>query len=297
MKIILDILMIITPTIGYIFQARKFEETKSSKGFSRTLCLLLLLSNILRIYFWFGKKFSSALLFQSIMVIISQIYLIHVYLKYSEISKDKKQFQAISLINWKETLTPSKIWNWGVEIEYYKFILFLFFIFGSMCYIIGNNYFYFYEIIGTISVSIETFIEIPQIVENYRTKNVKNISGMMVLMWFLGDLFRTTYNLLYKSPIQIIIGCIIQNFEDIILSSQILIFGDIGGCNKYMKKMFNYKFDKKGKEDDEEPIINGQREYELENNNEGNNRKDKEGDKIEVKLNSSEDDSSIDTNV
>ena len=84
------------------------------------------------------------------------------------------------------------------------------------------------NIIGTISVSIETFIEIQQIKENCVTKNVKNLSGVMVLLWFIGDLFKSIYNIINKSPIQMILGGLIQNCEDIILSSQVLIYGDTG---------------------------------------------------------------------
>lgn len=50
-----DILMVFLPSIGYIFQAMKFKQTKSSKGFAKFLCLLLLLANILRIFFGWEK--------------------------------------------------------------------------------------------------------------------------------------------------------------------------------------------------------------------------------------------------
>ena len=217
-KLSADILMIFIPPIGYIFQALKFKQTKSSKGFAKFLCLLLLLANILRIFFWFGKKFSLPLLFQAILVIISQIYLIHAYLEYQEDlpMKTEKTFREY-LTNWKETLNLKKIWDWNDEIEYFKFIFFIILILSIICSIFGTKNIRFFEILGTLSVSCETFIELPQIKENCMTKNTKNLSGTMVLMWFVGDLFKTTYNLMYKSPMQMIIGGIIMNCEDIIL--------------------------------------------------------------------------------
>ena len=42
-------------------------------------------------------------------------------------------------------------------------------------------------------------------------------------MWFIGDLFKTVYNFSNNSPIQMILGGLIQNCEDIILSSQVII--------------------------------------------------------------------------
>ena len=56
-KLTVDLMMIFIPSIGYIFQAIKFKQTKSSKGFSKTLCLLLLLANILRIFIYLNYEF------------------------------------------------------------------------------------------------------------------------------------------------------------------------------------------------------------------------------------------------
>ena len=240
-KLLADILMVFVPSIGYFFQAMKFKQTKSTKGFAKFLCLLLLIANILRIFFWFGKRFTLTLLFQAIVVVISQIYLMHVYLEYQEdlpIKNDKSTIEYLT--NWKETLNPKYIWDWSDEIEYYKFIIFLFFIFSMMCSLAGFKNTKFFDIIGAISVSFETFIEIPQIKENCVTKNTKNLSMAMVFMWFLGDLFKTTYNIMYKSPKQMIIGGIIMNCEDIVLSSQVIIYSEDGIFSKIFKKRYKY---------------------------------------------------------
>ena len=269
LKLSADFLMIFLPSFGYFFQGIKFQKTKSSKGFSKSLCLLLLLANIFRIYFYIGRPFAKSLLYQSIVVIISQIYLIHYYLKYQEKSMDELPPEK-SIINhlssWRDIINPSKIWNWDYEIDYYKFIVFLFFVMSIICYLIGKDNINFYDIIGTISVSIETFIEIPQIKENCVTKNVKNLSGAMVLLWFIGDLFKSIYNIINKSPIQMILGGIIQNCEDIILSSQVLIYGDTG--IRLFKKRFKY-FSLSNDEDisENKGIANDKIEYDLEENN------------------------------
>ena len=308
LKLSADFLMIFLPSFGYFFQAIKFQKTKSSKGFSKSLCLLLLLANILRIYFYIGRPFEKSLLYQSIVVIISQIYLIHFYLKYQERSKDELPPEK-SILNhmtsWNEIITPSKIWKWDYEIDYYKFILFLFFFMSFICYLIGKDKIKFYDIIGTISVSIETFIEIPQIKENCATKNVKNLSGAMVLMWFIGDLFKSTYNIANNSPIQMIIGGLIQNCEDVILSSQLIIYGENGIANRLFKNRFKY-FSLSNNEDVNynKGIMNDKIEYDLEENN-----RDKMGElKIKSRINNNssskrnefeteDDDINIDTDI
>ena len=124
LKLIFDFLMIFIPSLGYFFQAMKFKQTRSTKGFAKFLCFLLLIANILRCIFWLGKRFNLVLLFQSIVVIVSQIYLIHVYFQYQDELPYKSETKSLCehIINWKETLNFHHIWNWNDEVEYYKFI-------------------------------------------------------------------------------------------------------------------------------------------------------------------------------
>ena len=236
LKLSSDFLIIFIPSIGYFFQAMKFKQTKSTKGFAKFLCFLLLIANILRCIFWLGKRFNLALLYQSIVVIVSQIYLIHIYFQYQDelpFRTDNKPLCEY-LLSWKETLNPSHIWNWNDEIEYYKFTFFFTVAMLILCIFIGFNNIKFFDFIGILSVAFETFIELPQIRENCITKNTQNLSGTMVLMWFIGDLFKTWYNFVYKSPMQMIIGGIIMNCEDIVLSSQVLIYSENSFVEKYI---------------------------------------------------------------
>ena len=182
LKLSLDLIIIFIPSIGYFFQALKFKQTKSTRGFAKLLCFLLLIANILRCFFWLGKKFNIALLFQSIVVIISQIYLIHIYFKYQDELpiKIEKSFSQY-IINWKETLSPYHIWNWNDEIEYYKFTFCFSFIFYIICYLVGFNNEKFFDIIGIMSVFCETFIELPQIRENC----INKILEIYLEQWYL----------------------------------------------------------------------------------------------------------------
>lgn len=53
----------------YIDQFRNILKRKDSTGFSHDACGVILVANILRIFFWFGKRFEIALLAQSIMFV------------------------------------------------------------------------------------------------------------------------------------------------------------------------------------------------------------------------------------
>ena len=87
----MDIAMISAPLITYMFQIIKFYKTKSSKGFSKFICLLFFLGNIFRIFLWLGKHFKNVLLYQSIGIIIFQIILIHLCIKFQDESYNNPQ--------------------------------------------------------------------------------------------------------------------------------------------------------------------------------------------------------------
>ena len=75
--LMIDVFMVTGPSIGYFLQSLKFKRTRSSKGFSKSICLIIYNSQILRVFFWIGKPFKITLLYQSILIICFQIYLIY----------------------------------------------------------------------------------------------------------------------------------------------------------------------------------------------------------------------------
>ena len=105
----MDLLMIFCPLIVYLFQIRKFYKTKSSKGFSKYMCLLLFLGNILRVFFWYGIRFKKALLYQSLGVVIFQIIFIHLCIKFQEESYNSTTYlPEIKNINDSQTKLETK---------------------------------------------------------------------------------------------------------------------------------------------------------------------------------------------
>jgi uncharacterized protein with PQ loop repeat len=231
-EIFFDGFMIFCPIINYSFQVLKFKNTKSSKGFSTYLCLVNLLAHTLKIFFWFKEKFRQALLIQSFSVIIMQLYLIYLCIKYKENGPDYEQenknvmninnINGHIFCNWKQTLNYKLIWKWNNIVEYYKF--YFFFIFLLSIFYISCNDNYYINIIGALIVFLEMLCSLPLIIEVYKTKNQKNISKLMVLMWFIGNILKVFYNIYNKSPIQLVIGTYVQVFCNIILISQLIYY-------------------------------------------------------------------------
>ena len=246
----MDIAMITLPLITYIFQILKFNKTKSSKGFSKFICLLLFLGNILRIFFWYGTRFRKVLFYQSIGIVLFQLILIHLCVKYQDDSKlylpEIKNTNDISNIESKNNINIIKnfifayfsktyksnywsflnhklFWNWTEEREYYKFIFFIAILLGTLSYFLKNVKIFF-QVIGILAAIFESFICIPQVVSNCRTKITKNISFLMIFFWFLGDSFRLFYNLKYNAPLQLIIAITVQIVLDFVVLLQLMLY-------------------------------------------------------------------------
>ncbi len=243
--LIIDFLMIIGPSIGYFLQSLKFKQTKSSKGFSKSLCLIIYFSQVLRVFFWIGKPFKITLLYQSILIIIFQIYLIHLWVKYHGIKKPEKKGnqendlnfyenkQIIEyLIDWSDTISPNKIWNWTSQIEYFKFMSLIVFFLLIISGVLGIHNVFLTNIYGTISVLAEVLTLIPQIIVSCKTKNSGNLSTSMVALWAIGDSCKFVYNIIYKSPIQMIVSGGFQIFLDFFCLIQILCYKDKKKLNK-----------------------------------------------------------------
>ena len=72
--ILLDIGVAIAPILGYYSQLNLIKESKSVGSFSIDVCAILMISGILRIFFWFTTGYAINLLFQAVFIIIIQVY-------------------------------------------------------------------------------------------------------------------------------------------------------------------------------------------------------------------------------
>ncbi|RNF00017.1 hypothetical protein TraAM80_07844 [Trypanosoma rangeli] len=62
--------MVFGPHIGYVFQLHEMTFTRNVEGYSPLVSLILLVSNSIRIVYFFGHHFALALLFQAVFAIL-----------------------------------------------------------------------------------------------------------------------------------------------------------------------------------------------------------------------------------
>lgn len=71
--LIFDILVAVAPISGYYSQLNLIKKQRSLGTFSIDVCAILMISGILRIFFWFEEGYAINLLFQAIFIIIIQV--------------------------------------------------------------------------------------------------------------------------------------------------------------------------------------------------------------------------------
>ena len=72
-----DLGMIIGPCVGYMVQIRKMYAEKKSEGFSTYVSFILILSNLIRVFWWAIDDFSDIILKASVLMIICQLSLLY----------------------------------------------------------------------------------------------------------------------------------------------------------------------------------------------------------------------------
>ncbi|XP_054165388.1 solute carrier family 66 member 2-like isoform X3 [Oppia nitens] len=204
--------------LPYVPQYKQIKDNDSCGGFSTYVCLALLLANILRILFWFGRHFETPLLVQSIVMIIAMILLIELCIR----------------TNNKDLLIPNKnrffidfdvryFWQWTDFISYIEFLATFTIITGVLIYIMLDVSI-FVEAIGFLSVFIEALLGAPQLIKNYQNKSTLGMSKLMVFMWTFGDVFKTSYFIIRQAPVQFWVCGLLQVSIDLFIFGQILYY-------------------------------------------------------------------------
>jgi len=215
---ILNSFMTVTPTLAYFAQVRKIKRLDSSLGFSKKISLLLLLSSILRIFFWFGKKFHWSLLGQAIFMTIMQVYMVKVCLHYdpTNVKNREKSFKSIFILE--------NFWKWGYLRYYVLFLSVFTLIFFILFAIFTFKNEIFVDFIGYLSAGIEAFLVLPQVITNYKLQSTKSLSFIVLSNWIFGDITKTMYFYVTQAPIQLKLCGFTQIFIDFVVVGQIFYY-------------------------------------------------------------------------
>ena len=215
----IDVSMVFAPVIGYVDQYKMITKEKSSDAFSKLVSLILMLANVLRVFFWIGKRFEVVMLYQSLVMVVAQFIMLHVCVRYPSTS----QKQARPLL---KSFSLSYFWNWPDLQSYAVFIggfsaivalLSLIFIPTSAAYV---------ELLGYAALMTEACLGVPQLAQNFSRGNTEGFSLVLLGTWFLGDSYKTLFFIFKGLPTQFIACGAFQLLVDILLLYQVTTYNN-----------------------------------------------------------------------
>ncbi|KAM5305804.1 solute carrier family 66 member 2 isoform 2-T3 [Glossophaga mutica] len=209
--------MVFGGVVPYIPQYRDIRRTQNAEGFSTYVCLVLLVANILRILFWFGRHFESPLLWQSIVMIVTMLLMLKLCTEVrvgNELNVKRRLFADFD---------PHHFWHWSSFADYLQCVLAFAGVAGYVTYLSIDSAL-FVETLGFLAVLTEAMLGVPQLYRNHRHRSTEGMSIKMVLMWTSGDTFKTAYFLLNGAPLQFSVCGLLQVLVDLAILAQAYAF-------------------------------------------------------------------------
>ncbi|XP_024610606.1 PQ-loop repeat-containing protein 1 isoform X2 [Neophocaena asiaeorientalis asiaeorientalis] len=209
--------MVFGGVVPYIPQYRDIRRTQNAEGFSTYVCLVLLVANILRILFWFGRRFEAPLLWQSVVMIVTMLLMLKLCTEVrvaNELNLKRRVFADFD---------PQHFWHWNSFGDYVQCVLAFTCVAGCVTYLSIDSAL-FVESLGFLAVLTEAMLGMPQLCRNHRHQSTEGMSIKMVLMWTSGDTFKTAYFLLNGAPLQFSVCGLLQVLVDLAILGQAYVF-------------------------------------------------------------------------
>jgi hypothetical protein len=196
---------------------------------------ILMISNVIRIFYWFADPFEIPLVLQSAVMIVMQYLLLQALTQYltrkvkdgkkllvenGEKSDEKIQIvKKLTLFN--SPLNLSTFWQW-TEIQSYSIVLSVIvsvLVFGHVTF---GEYVWYGKFLGFLGLLIESMLGVPQVVKNVKN-GTTDLSPILFLTWLAGDLAKTVAFFGTGAPLPFILCGIVQIITDIVIILQIVI--------------------------------------------------------------------------
>ncbi|XP_056138298.1 solute carrier family 66 member 2 [Lampris incognitus] len=210
--------MVFGGALPYIPQYQEIKRSSNTEGFSTRVCLVLLIANILRIFFWIGKQFELTLLFQSIVMILTMFGMLHLCCT----------IQNTNLVSTKQhrlsEMDLRYFWRWSAFEDYLLFC-FGFTVLCALVTLLLLDSVVFIEALGSLAVLFEAMLGLPQLLQNFHNRSTRGMSVKMVVLWTAGDIFKTTYFVMNESPAQFWMCGSVQILIDLAILLQVVYYG------------------------------------------------------------------------
>jgi len=229
-----DIFMVVGPSLCYIDQYRAILKQRSSDGFSSKVCLILIVANLLRVFFWLGKHFDPILLYQSLLMLLTQFILLHAVIKFRPMPllESPVSTPPLSPVLPQRSTSDGYVQLEGGKVKvqrewgFWRYMLAITLFTAVMSALHALNTVWssslYVEALGASALGIEACLGIPQVISNFQRKSTEGFSIVVLSTWVIGDVFKSGYFILTKSPMQFTVCGLTQVCVDFIIVGQSL---------------------------------------------------------------------------
>jgi len=198
-----DLGMILGPCVGYFLQTITMVQTKSADGFSPFVSFILIVSNLIRVFWWYSERFSLVIFTAAIVMIFCQLGLLYMWVKL--------QNQRIKDDGAKKFV--ESFWYWK---EFKSYLKTLGIVTSALIIVtaFAHDQVWFCVTLGTLSSGVEALLGVPQFWLNCSRGNTVGLAMSLIGMWLFGDLYKMSYYQSTGSPLQLVLCSFFQCITD-----------------------------------------------------------------------------------
>nr|XP_046250650.1 solute carrier family 66 member 2 isoform X2 [Scatophagus argus] len=180
-------LMVFGGALPYVPQYQEIQNSNNSEGFSTRVCLVLLIANILRIFFWIGKQFELTLLIQSVVMIITMFAMLHLCCTVQSANRVSTKQHRLSDLN------IDYFWKWSAFEDYLLFC-FGFTVLCAVVTLLLLDSAVYVETLGSLALMFEAMLGLPQLFKNFHSHSTKGMRKVKIQAQMSAVLLRSKGN-------------------------------------------------------------------------------------------------------
>lgn len=206
--ILLDLLLVFGPILGYIPQYLEIWKTRNHRAFSKKVSMILLVANILRLGYWWYEKFEDTLVWQAFVMIGAQLLMLELILRIKSMAEMKSFWRMMGwLIGSLLLLIASLSTFIALDLRIFRLE-------------------YSGQILGFAALSVESTLAMPQAYRNWKHKCTSGLRPELIFSWALGDAFKTGYFIIRRAPWVFLMCGIVQLLVDGLIFVQMWLYSE-----------------------------------------------------------------------
>ncbi|KAI9798678.1 MAG: hypothetical protein M1833_004667 [Piccolia ochrophora] len=188
---IAPVFIVVSPLTSYSDQILSIRRNRSSAGFSLDIPLIMLVSSILRVFYYLRHPFSLPLLYQSFIMIGVQLLLLSTALHHRPPLPPTLSSYSTPHAPPPPPLPflPRTFWRWPPPHTrpYALTLLYLTAALLVLHLVLPSSTPLYTPLLGALGLGIEATLPMPQLLTNYRRRGCKGFRASVLFSWLIGD--------------------------------------------------------------------------------------------------------------